>query len=338
MSKNSKIWVTVLLVGMLISLLALGSVSAQTNGSLRFYGNGSGDIDRVKISIDNPAKAADIGGNFTIEFFMRAVSGENGSGSCTTGDAGWTNGNIIIDRDIFGPGDNGDFGISVFGGGGVIAFGVSRGNSGATVCGTTNVIDGNWHHIAATRNQSNGLLSLYVDGVLNGTVTGPTGDVSYRDGRSTSWPNDPFIVFGAEKHDFAPQYPSYSGWLDEVRISTNIRYTSTFSVPTTAFTTDANTVGLYHFDEGTGDTINDSSGTGSHGVRRYGGNPAGPVWSTDTPLTGGGPVNTPTFTPTFTPTPGPLCIENNVNTLYMFPQELLSPLLTQGVCNAQEAA
>lgn len=275
-------------------LLVTGSISstfAQGAGySLRFYGNGRGDIDRVKIQIDNPERAVDVGGNFTIEFFMRAPVGANGSGSCSTGNSTWIAGNTIIDRDVFGGGDYGDYGISLFGDSGVIAFGVSRGGSGQTLCGSTNVADNNWHHIAVTRNSSSGQLRLFVDGVPDGTATGPTGDVSYRNGRSTGFPNDPFLVIGAEKHDAGASFPSYSGWIDELRISNNIRYSAAFTPPSAPFSPDANTVGLYHFNEGTGNTVGDSSGTDSHGVRRFGGSPAGPVWSTETPFSGTSPT------------------------------------------------
>ncbi|MBL8157333.1 MAG: LamG domain-containing protein, partial [Anaerolineae bacterium] len=223
-----------LLVGavILISRLFVGTVQAQAFGySLRFYGNGTGDIDRVKIPVDPPT-SADFGSSFTIEFFIRVNTGENGSGACTTGDSGWTNGNVIVDRDIFGPGDFGDYGISLFGAGGILAFGVSDATSGATICGTRNVVDGNWHHVAVTRNSFTGALALFVDGVPDGTATGPTGGISYRDGRATTWPNDPFLVLGAEKHDIGAAFPSYSGWFDELRISTSIRYTAAFTPPT----------------------------------------------------------------------------------------------------------
>ena len=289
------------LIALILLVIGIGGISpyttfAQGSGySLRFFGNGTGDIDRVKIRIDAPAKAVDVGSNFTVEFFMRTPAGENNSGSCVTSNAGWINGNTIIDRDVFGGGDYGDYGISLFGASGVIAFGVSQG-SGQTLCGSTNVSDNDWHHIAVTRNNSSGQLRLFVDGVPDGTATGPTGNISYRDGRSTNFANDPFLVIGAEKHDAGPAYPSYSGWIDELRISNSIRYSATFNPPTTPFTTDANTVGLYHFNEGTGSTVGDSSGTGSSGTRRFGGSPAGPAWSIETPFSGTPPpLSAPTL-------------------------------------------
>lgn len=260
-----------------------GASAAGT--SLRFRGTGEGDIDRVKVRIDAPAVPADIGaGAFTVEFFLRTLPGENGAGACVPGNDGWIYGNVVIDRDVYGAGDSGDYGISLFADG--LGFGVARGSSGAGVCGTTNLADGRWHHVAATR-ETSGRIRLFVDGRLEAEAPGPTGDLSYRNGRATPWPNDPFVVFGAEKHDAGPEYPSFSGWLDEVRLSTTVRYTGTFTPPSAPFATDAATAALWHFDEGTGTSVLDSSGAAggpSHGVLRVGGDPAGPAWSTETPF------------------------------------------------------
>ncbi len=247
--------------------------------ALQFFGNGVNDIDRVKIRID-PQTPIDVGGDFTLEWWMKAtLQGNNGSANCGA-EAGWITGNIIFDRDVNGRGDNGDYGISLTGG--RIAFGVSRGPGGTTACGSTNVADGLWHHIAVTRNASNGQIAIYVDGVRDALETGPMGDVSYRNGRSTSSPNsDPYLVIGAEKHDAGSTFPSYRGIVEEFRISTVVRYASDFPLPSAPFTPDANTVGLYHFDEGSGATALDSAtvaGAPTHGTLRVGGNPIGPVY------------------------------------------------------------
>ena len=249
--------------------------------SLRFFGNGVSDIDRVKIPIDNPPVPADIGStDITIEFWMKANPGDNSATTCVTGNDGWTTGNILIDRDVFGNGDFGDYGISLFQDG--IAFGVNNGTTGAGICGTSNVADGLWHHVAATRSISDGQIRLFVDGALQAEVTGPTGDISYHDNRLTSFPNDPFLVIGAEKHDLGPGFPSFNGWIDEIRLSTVVRYTGNFTRPSAPFAVDASTAALYHFDEGAGDVINDSAtGGASDGIRNFGGSPAGPVWSAD---------------------------------------------------------
>jgi hypothetical protein len=55
-----------------------------------------------------------------------------------------------------------------------------------------------------------------------------------------------------------------TGKIAEVRISNVVRYTTAFT-PQKRFTTDANTMGLYHFDEGSGSTVSDSSGKGHNG-------------------------------------------------------------------------
>lgn len=254
--------------------------------SLRFYGTGPTDIDRVKIPIDNPHRPVDVDADFTIEFWMKANPGDNSANTCDGSQ--WYYGNIIIDRDIFGDGDYGDYGIAL--GNRRIMVGVQVGsNATAGVCGNTIVDDGNWHHIAVTRQSSSGGVWLYVDGVLDAYMNTSihTGNISYRDGRTTSYPNsDPYLVLGAEKHDY-PGSLYYKGWLDELRISNVIRYTSSFTPPTSPFSTDANTVGLYHFDEGAGTTASDVSGAAggpSNGTLMVGGNPPGPQWSTDSPF------------------------------------------------------
>ena len=61
--------------------------------------------------------------------------------------------------------------------------------------------------------------------------------------------------------------PNYTFFrLDELRISNSIRYTDDFVVPTAAFATDGNTLGLWHFNEGTlvnGNTTDNAETTAS---------------------------------------------------------------------------
>ncbi|HMO60202.1 MAG TPA: LamG domain-containing protein, partial [Roseiflexaceae bacterium] len=182
-------------------------------------------------------------------------------------------------------GDYGDYGISLYGG--RIAFGVHNGSTSNTLCGSTHVADNAWHHIAVTRRLSDGRLQIFVDGTLDGTLDGPNGSISYRVGRATSYPNsDPYLVLGAEKHDFGTNYPSYRGLFDELRLSNTLRYSDTFTRPTEPFIADSATVGLYHFDEGSGTIATDSAtaaGSPVNGTIRYGGASNGPTWETDTP-------------------------------------------------------
>ncbi len=294
----------------LITLLGwLGSQAfAQPQYSLRFFGNGVDDIDRVKIQIDDPSNnlpgpPADIGAtDFTIEFWVRGYLSENPTAPVLCGaNEDWILGNIIFDRDRFSQGRK--FGISIAGG--RVVFGVTNGSLQArTICGTTNVLDGEWHHIAVQRRRSDGSMWLYVDGRLEAQADGPDGDISYPDngvpcgtccnGNPCDF-SDPYIVLGAEKHDYdRNNYPSFSGWMDELRLSTVLRYSTNFTLPSSPFVSDSSTAALYHFDEGNGNDVLDSSGASggpSHGVRRFGGNPAGPLWSVQSPFRRAGDVD-----------------------------------------------
>jgi hypothetical protein len=282
------------IVALAACLLAVGASPAATGGfSLRFHGNGVNDIDRVKIALD-PEFPVDVGAtDFTVEWWMKANPGENTAAAITPGGNNWIFGNIVIDRDVFGNGDHGDYGVSL--GAGRLAFGVGTSVAGDhTIVGSRVVANGQWHHVAVTRRRSDGRMQLYVDGVLDANEIGPIGNASYRNSRPTSFPaSDPYLVIGAEKHDAGPQFPSYHGWFDELRISPMLRYTANFTPPGEPFVRDGNTVALYHFDEGSGNAIADTSGAPfgpSPGVRRFGGSPAGPEWSTDTPW---GPLTPP---------------------------------------------
>lgn len=270
------------------------SVTVQEEGAggnyaLRFFGNGVNDIDRVKILIDDadgsaatPGPPVDVGAtDFTIEFWMRAFANENNAPPNFCGS--WTTGNMILDRDRFGL--DRKFGLSMAGG--IITFGLAGdGTSDEEVCGTTRVDDGVWHHVAVTRVRATGAIAVFIDGVREGFLPdGPGGDVSFPDEADCEFDPCPnsnhFLVLGAEKHDVGPEAPSFSGWLDELRISTTIRYTGDFAPPNRRFVADAQTVGLYHFDEGTGTIVHDQSGAPdgpSDGFLSVGGNPTGPIW------------------------------------------------------------
>lgn len=65
---------------------------------------------------------------------------------------------------------------------------------------------------------------------------------------------------GGETHSI------FTGLIDEVRISKVVRYTEAgFTPPTKAFTPDADTVALYHFDEAIDGVVKDASSFGNHG-------------------------------------------------------------------------
>jgi hypothetical protein len=78
----------------------------------------------------------------------------------------------------------------------------------------------------------------------------------------------------------------FPGLLDEVRISSVARYSSTFTPQTTPFASDASTIALYHLDEGTGQILNDASGNNRHGVLGTSSavEAVDPQWSTNAPV------------------------------------------------------
>jgi len=340
-----RIWIGVALLGVGGGLLAnpiLPAYSQEDSGySLRFFGHGVDDIDRAKIPVQTAAGSlpTDIGGaDFTIEFWIRGLQSENRGAAVTCGsNEDWIYGAIVLDRDRFSEGRK--FGLSVDASGRIV-FGVTNQQFAArTLCGSSNVLDRRWRHVAVQRRLSDGRLWLFVDGRLEAMVDGPTGDLSYPDGVEVSFRgpqycqgpagawggycrNEPFIVLGAEKHDAGASegnpanYPSFSGWLDELRLSNVLRYPNDFTPPSAPFTADAATVGLYHFDEGlagpcTGELFDSAVAPGgpTHGACFYGGaGEAGPLYSRETPFTqspptGAPPSATPTGTPLPTPTP-----------------------------------
>jgi len=200
-----------------LCLLAMAAVASPSGAasSMRFHGNGSADIDRVKIPIDDPATSnpgppADVGAeDFTIEFWMRAASADNSAASVACGaNVEWRHGNVVVDRDRLGL--DRKFGVSIAGG--RVVFGVSGDGTGDfTVCGARPVLDLMWHHVAVERERATGKMWVFVDGLLDAEGDGPGGDVSYPDDAPPASSNDPYLVLGAEKYDEGAASPSYDG-------------------------------------------------------------------------------------------------------------------------------
>jgi hypothetical protein len=71
-------------------------------------------------------------------------------------------------------------------------------------------------------------------------------------------------VLGNLKPLPAETHAYFNGNIDEFRFSNSARYTTSFS-PADRFESDDQTVVLYHFDEGTGDIVRDTSGNGHNG-------------------------------------------------------------------------
>jgi hypothetical protein len=279
-------------VGSLASLALATAVHAAGNFALRFHGNSAPGVDRVRIPL-GPSTPADVGASdFTLEFWLKGLAAENTAPAIECGaNANWRLGNIVFDRDRVTPG--GRFGLSVAGG--RIAFGVSTLTEDITLCSLSEILDDEWHHVAVERRRADGLIAIFVDGLLETQQEGPRGNISFRSvspGEFCGDPclTDPFLYMGGDKQGVGP---AFSGGLDEVRISTILRYLGRFEPPASSFVADAATAALYHFDEGTGTVVVDSSKApdgASHGEILFGGTPPGPEWTLDSPFVGEPPV------------------------------------------------
>lgn len=112
-----------------------------------------------------------------------------------------------------------------------------------------------WVHVAGT--YAGGQLSMYVNGTL-------VDQAEEEAGTHTDY---------MQLHHVGTHFGGYitQGWIDVIRISNGLRYTSDFT-PTVDIDTDAFTASLWTFSEGSGSIAEDSSGNGFHGNLTY------PLW------------------------------------------------------------
>jgi hypothetical protein len=98
----------------------------------------------------------------------------------TADNGGWTGGQWwggkgLVDGEVGGGGA--DWGTALVDGKFVLGVGSTGGDT--TIASSVNINDGAWHHVAATRNNTTGAMAVYVDGVLRGSGTGPTGSRTF---------------------------------------------------------------------------------------------------------------------------------------------------------------
>jgi len=116
------------------------------------------------------------------------------------------------------------------------------------------------------------LLHFYINGqeccrYFNVTVDGKIENVDPETpitGELLFVPGWGFYIGGGKVSDNPSENRCFHGLIDEVRISSIARYTEDFT-PQRRFEPDEHTMALYHFDEGTGDVLKDSSGNGHDG-------------------------------------------------------------------------
>jgi hypothetical protein len=106
-----------------------------------------------------------------------------------------------------------------------------------------------WSHVAVTYDGTESI--CWVNGKKMGTDKTNSGNILVTP--------DPFNLGWRPYGDHQP----FSGIIDEARVSSVVRYTKDFKVPTTAFVPDGDTAILLHLDEGKGKTTKDISGNGN---------------------------------------------------------------------------
>jgi hypothetical protein len=279
---------------------------SATDTSLRFYGNSSSAVDRLKIPIDDPNRDSpgpmmDLGlYDYVVEWWIKANPGDNNAADITCGsNDNWKLGNIVYDRSSsFGAAQ---WGVSLVAG--KVAFGVSDSSgTSTTLCSNSTIDDGTWHHIAIQRNRYNnsqglyadGELWLFVDGIMESNVVGPIGRIDYPDstppgsscGSSGTdlCKDDSYLVIGGGKDD---RGLPFNGWIDDIRSSAWLRYFDDFSIPTAPHDADGLTSAILRFDSGSGNVAYDTGGYDggtSNGWLYTGGSPSGPEWSTENPF------------------------------------------------------
>lgn len=135
---------------------------------------------------------------------------------------------------------------------------LARQNLDARFAGLEGTLENDtWLHLAGVWDGKT--VRLFVNGKLQPKV------VEKKLNLQMTAPQDQHLILGADRVVLGqPLGGFFHGLMDELRISKIARYTSDFT-PEHRFTTDPNTLALYHFDEGEGDKLTDSSGNGHHG-------------------------------------------------------------------------
>ena len=136
--------------------------------------------------------------------------------------------------------------------GGVLPAGLVGTARGVVLAGLDEPIEWDaWHHVAMTYDGDDA--TLFVDG--RAVARGSGGDLVVGDAP---------VYIGAEPNDRGDPVSMFSGMIDEVRVSSSVRYAEGFE-PDRVHETDADTLLLLHFDRPYHGAHPDDSGRGHHG-------------------------------------------------------------------------
>ncbi len=220
----------------LLSLLLFGflPVFAQSEGNAVSF---DGTDDYIDFSASADTNAFDVDGDFTLEawIYMNSITGAR---------------TILAKRDFTAatPPSTTNYALRVDNGSLRLFWYASPSTlidcfENATPGGQASISATTWHHVAATFDSSTMVATLYVDGANVYSVAMA----------SMPEPNDYPLILGAN-YSSGTYGNDFSGIIDEIRISKNVRYTNNFTRPSTPFLSDSNTVALFHFDKAPGIT------------------------------------------------------------------------------------
>lgn len=176
-------------------------------------------------------------GALNVDSFL-ASNGFNGTIEC------WFKSPAVTDTRVM-IGHQGRFWIGVSASGQLSAnYTMASGSTGLTSAGT-GATDGAWHHAALVF--TNGVGTLYLDGVQGTVGTQPA---------VAGAADKPFIIGGLSADSALGGY-DFAGSVDEVRLSSVVRYTGTsFTVPTAPFADSVSgTAALYHLESSGADSF-----------------------------------------------------------------------------------
>ncbi len=113
-------------------------------------------------------------------------------------------------------------------------------------------VPGDWYHVAGAFDDITKTVHVFIDGQHRGQTT-----------MVASASDDCNCVVTIGSNQSADPDFGFDGLIDEVRVSSTTRYSASFVPPAAPFTTDQNTVALWHFDETQGDIAVDATGAHS---------------------------------------------------------------------------
>lgn len=200
---------------------------AVVEGCSAYEGDGSGTVGVV---LDDPALRL-ASGPFTLEAWVQIDAFTSNTDDVA-----------LLSKRGAGSGNGWHLGVKTTG---EPFFAVSVGDDPTLVANDPLVV-GDWHHVALTWDATSGLATFWIDGALSGTATlPPPAATATEDLRIGDDANLTGRVL--------------DGRLDDVRVSSSVRYSVPFLPPITTGS-DANTLALWPFEAGAGGTAQDFSG------------------------------------------------------------------------------